>query len=154
MASTDFALARSNFVLLRAGTLRLLLPQEEVGTAAYLDPRPVAGIAPGLLQSPDVGDARTFIALSPRMGLLSQCPPDRFICAPLTTDETAAWCWSELRVLIDVALQWQELPAVLLGRNSPLSRFVLLDDAPAFACSADALVAYALGRDVDHDDAP
>jgi hypothetical protein len=149
MASRETDSVRGNFVLLRAGSLRLLLPQAEVGAAIYLEPRPVAGTAPGLLQSPDGEDARAFFALSPRMGLGRQCPPDRFVGAPFTNDPATVWCWSELRVMIDASLQWQPLPAILCGSGSPLSSFTVLDNEPVFACGADALLAGALTRGVD-----
>ena len=44
---------RGNFVLLRADTLRLLLPQHEVGAAEYIEGAPGPGSAGGLFEYGD-----------------------------------------------------------------------------------------------------
>jgi hypothetical protein len=98
---------KGNYVMLRAGDLRLVLPQHEVGSALYLewDSRQ---------------DKGRFIAVE-----------------IAGADGVATWCWDELRVLIDVDLERIDLPAALRGKTSPIGGFVELDSGPAFVCMAD-----------------
>jgi len=98
---------KGNYVMLRAGGLRLVLPQHEVGGALYLEWNRRE-------------DKNRFIAVE-----------------IAGADGTATWCWDELRVLIDVELQRIDLPSALRGHGSPISGFVELDGEPAFLCGAD-----------------
>jgi hypothetical protein len=130
-----------DFVLLRAGALRLLLPLHEVGAARYLDSRPFPTPTPGLLQ--DAGGV--CAALSDAMELLPECPPERFILAPLSQARPdIAWCWDHLRVLIGVRLDLVPLPTVLAGPSMPVHGYVELDGEPAFVTSAADVCRYSL----------
>ena len=127
---------RGNFVMLRADTLRLLLPQAEVGGAQYLDPATTA-------QGHDEGGR--ILALSSQMKLLAERPPQRFVVATLEQGgEGRRWCWDELRVLIDVELRPRALPAVLVASDTPVEHYVEHEGHIAFLCSAHRVNAYAL----------
>ena len=145
MPANSLAPLRGNFVMLRAGDLRLLLPQAEVGAAGYLDTRPVPGDAPGFLRSIAPDDDRCFAALSAQMTLLPQCPPERFVVANIG-DSGVAWCWDELRVLIDVQLQPHALPAVLVAPHTPVRQYAEHDGEIAFLCEAGKLAGFALAN--------
>ena len=142
---------RGNYVLLRADTLRLLLPQHEVGAADYLaatlEPSDVAGLH-RYAQDADTTastDARWFAALSKDMELLPTFPSDRFVVTPLAEgDDGLAWCWNEVKILIDVELHPQTVPAVLAAPYTPVEHFVELDGEFAYLSSAERLRAYAL----------
>lgn len=141
---------RGNFVLLRADTLRLLLPQEEVGAAEYLDSRPQATAEPGLLRLTGEGQERCFAALSAQMTLLPQCPDERFVVATLGHgSEKLGWCWDELQVLIDVVVQPHPLPTVLVAPHTPVDCYALHDGELTFLCSADRLTEFALATGVE-----
>jgi hypothetical protein len=120
---------RGNFVLLRAGALRLLLPQDGVGAAEYLD-----------------GDAtdRPLAALSAQMTLLAERPPGRFIVAPLNDGSELGWCWDELQVLIGIELEPRALPASLLTPQTPVSHYVEYEGALAYLCDAQRVSRFAL----------
>ena len=136
-----------NFVLLRAGALRLLVPQADVGAAEYLEARPEHSEVPGLLRSPDPQDTRTYAALSEGMTLLAECPPERFIACELAGGaKKLVWCWDEVRVLIGVDLQPIPVPQSMLAVDPPVAHYVELEGAPAFVCSADELARCALGH--------
>ncbi len=144
---------RGNYVLLTADSLRLLLPQHEVGAAEYLEGALEPSAQPGLLQLQGVPGERRFAALSARMSLLPNCPPDRFLVSSLGEGNGAGevesglgWCWNEMKILIDVDLRAQPLPAVLLARHAPVDCYVELDGLLAYPCSADRLQAYALAQ--------
>lgn len=139
------ATLRGNYVLLRADTLRLLLPQHEVGAAEYLEGALEATGIAGLLQYAGGQKRARFAALSARMTLLSACPADRFVITPLgEPDNDLGWCWNEVKVLIDVELHPQPLPTVLIAPNTPVDRFVEHDGEIAFLSSAQRLLTYAL----------
>ena len=143
MPANSLAPLRGNFVMLRAGDLRLLLPQGEVGAAGYLDARPVPGDTPGLLRSSAPDDDRCFAALSAQMTLLPQCPPERFVVASIG-DTSVHWCWDELRVLIDVQLQPHALPAVLVAPHTPVHQYAEHDGELAYLCDGHSLAGFAM----------
>ncbi|MBC5768037.1 hypothetical protein [Ramlibacter albus] len=123
----DRMLARGNYVLLRAGGLRLLLPQEDVGAAFHV------GESSGI----------ELAALSDRMQRLPACPADRFVAASLRGDEGTLWAWNELRVLIAFDLELHALPPSLCDAGSVLRHYALIDGEMAFAVRADAVLAFA-----------
>ena len=136
---------RANYVLLSADTLNLIFPQHEVGEVEYLEGVLEAGDEQGILQLSGAKDTRRFAALSTRMTLLPHCPSDRFLVAPIGDEnENLGWCWKELRLLIDVELKPQPIPAVLLTPDSPVSYFVDFEGKVAYLCSARQLSAFAL----------
>lgn len=136
---------RGNFVMLRAETLRLLLPQTEVGAAEYLEIRPEPTAEPGHLALPDEAAARRFVAMSAQMTLLPHCPADRFVVAAIGDScNSPGWCWDELQVLIDVELQPQPLPAVLLAAETPVDGYAEHSGEIAYLCSARRLAEFAL----------
>jgi hypothetical protein len=135
---------RGNYVLLSADSLRLLLPQSEVGASEYLEGTLEASNEPGLLQQSGTTNARRFVALSAQMTPLSDCPPDRFLVVTLDHEnDHLGWCWKEQRVLIDVELQPKPIPSVLLAPDTPVSHYVDLDGKPAYLCSAQQVRAFA-----------
>lgn len=136
---------RGNFVLLRAAGLQLLLPQEDVGAAQYLDRAPVASGQPGLHElAGDDGDAPRFVAaLSQHLKLLDEFPTGRFMLTPLSAQDGILLCWDEVKVLIDVELQPRALPPVMLPSGAPLTEYVEFGDAIVFCCSGERLLQYA-----------
>ncbi len=141
------AALRGNYVLLTADALHLLLPQQEVGAAEYLEGSLERSDEPGLLQLAGAEGPRRYAALSSQMTLLPHCPPDRFMVAPIGAgDDALVWCWNELQILIDVELQPQPLPALLLTPDTPFDRYVEFGGKISYLCSAHQLRAYALGR--------
>jgi hypothetical protein len=124
---------RGNYVMLRAGDLRLVLPQEDVGAAHYLDGETGENAAPG------------YEALSADMKPMHMRPRESFIACELHGGpEGIAWCWDDLRVLIDVELVPVPLPQVLRGTGSPVQAYVELDGEPAFLGNAADVCRYAL----------
>ena len=146
--STLPASLRGNFVLLRADTLRLLLPQSEVGAAGYLDTRPEPTAQAGLLRLPGPAGERHVAALSAHMTLLPACPAERFIVATLgDSGEGLEWCWDELRVLINIEVHAQPIAALLLAPHTPVTHYAELGGELAYLCNADQVKAYALNAE-------
>lgn len=138
--------ARGSYVLLTAGELSLLLPQDEVGAAEYRDGELEQAEAPGLLKLRGKDSPRRYVALSRDMTALPQCPAERFLVTPLGNgDDGLGWCWDELKILIDVKLPIQALPPVMLTPDAPVDRYVEIDGKLAFLCNARRLKSYALG---------
>ncbi len=139
------ATLRGNYVLLTADTLHLLLPQHEVGAAKYLEGALEASEEPGLLKLHGSESPHRFAALSAQMTLLPNCPPERFLVASLGDgSDDLGWCWKELKILLDVELQPQPLPAVLLAPDAPVDQYVEFDGKLAYLCSARQLCSFAL----------
>src|SRR5690349_4547840 len=69
---------RGNFVLLRADKLRLLLPQDHVGEASYLEEPPEPTELPGVFMRSGEAGEDLIVAMSSRMKPLQSFPPDRF----------------------------------------------------------------------------
>ncbi len=145
LMSSPKATVRGNYVLLSADSLHLLLPQHEVGAAEYLAGELAASEEPGLLKLRGEESPRRFAVLSAQMTLLPHCPPDRFLFAPLGDEnDDLGWCWNELQILIDVELQPQPVPAVLLTPNAPVVQYVEFEGKLAYLCSARQLHTFAL----------
>ena len=142
-AITTPAPRRGNFVLLRADALWLLLPQHEVGAVEYLEAPPQANAAkPGLHLQRRADGLRQLAALSSHMTPLDAFPTDRMLVTALL-GTSIAWCWSEVKVLIDASVQPRSIPRVLHAPGMPVHAFVEHDAGLAFVCDAQALCAYA-----------
>jgi hypothetical protein len=139
---------RGNFVLLKTDQLRLLLPQQDVGAATYLSqmPRPLDE-HPGMFELlNDEAQMSGFVAaLSPQMTLQQQFPEGQFLLTSLTVQEGMAFCWQEVKVLIDTEIRPQALPALMLLPGAALTSYVELDGELAFCCTGEALVTHVFG---------
>jgi hypothetical protein len=131
---------RGNFVLLRADKLRLLLPQEQVGEASYLEEPPEPTELPGVfLRASEAGDD-LIVALSSRMRPMQSFPQDRFFITKISAPQgEVAFGWSDVQVLIDAELRAQRLPAPLDWEHGPLRSFVEIDGEVVFCCDAQRL---------------
>ena len=135
---------RGNFVVLRAGTLRLLLPHEEVGAAEYLGEAP-GGAAPGGIFELDVlGERRAVVALSEQLRPLERFPAGRFVLARLHGGE-ASFAWDEVRVLIDAAVDPRPLPPAMRSDRGPIDGYVQLGAELLLCATAARVLAYAAG---------
>jgi hypothetical protein len=116
---------RGNFVMLRADTLRLLLPQREVGAAEYVEGAPGPGSAGGLFEFGAGDGAIAVIALSGRMEPLADWPQGRFVVTQLAADDVPLYfAWNETRVLIDALLERRPLPAAMRVAGAPIEGYV------------------------------
>ena len=142
----DQTTSQQQYVFLRAGGLRLLVPQTEIGAIGHLEGRPEPTGMPGLLAVPG-RDAACFLVLDEEFRLLEACPEDRYVTTSIPSADgmETQWCWNEARVLLDFDAPVEELPQVLLTAASPLRRYALLDEQPVFVCSAETLQNLALG---------
>lgn len=144
-ATASLPTLKGNFVVLRAGNLQLVLPQADVGAAQYLADRPRGSAAAGMFELPGDADSapRRVVALSAQMTPLPQLPDDRFLMTSFEAQAGVALCWDEVKVLIDVELQPQPLPAVMLPPDAPLTEFVEIDGEMVFCCTGARLLAHA-----------
>ena len=136
---------RGNLVLLRANTLRLLLPLSEVGTARHLDATPLPSEQPGLFEHRGTEGNQTLIALSDAMLPLLTYPALRFVITPIQSAYgLVLFAWDEVSVLIDADLQARPVPAGLVSRKNAVQHFVEMGDKLAFCCDAQGLTDFAL----------
>ena len=146
MSSLAASPGRASFVLLRAGALRLVLPQQYVGLAEYIESEPLPTGEPGLFEYA-VGDAsRSVAALSPALRPLEVFPSGRFVLTTLQADG-AELClaWDEVRVLIDTPLQAHPLPPALRTRGGPIQGCAEHAGQLLLCTTAQRLLAYAVG---------
>lgn len=135
---------RGNFVVLRAGALRLLLPHAEVGAVEYLGEAP-AGLAPhGVFELTVLGERRAVVALSPRLRPLERFPEGRFVLAQLHGGGFS-FAWDEVRVLIDAALEPRPLPPAMRRPGGPVDGYVQLGGELLLCATAPRVLAYAAG---------
>lgn len=135
---------RGNFVVLRAGGLRLLLPHEDVGAAEYLGEAP-AGPAPGGIFELELqGERRAVVALSEQLRPLERFPAGRFVLARLDGGELS-FAWDEVRVLIDAALEPRPLPAAMRNARGPVDGYVQFGGELLLCATAASMLAYASG---------
>lgn len=133
-----------NFVLLRADTLRLILPQQDVGAAEYAEHELRAAGEPGVFEHGQGDDARRVVALSAGMRPLEVFPKDRFVLASLIAGErTLACAWNEVQVLIDAQFERQPLPAAMQVPGAPIEGYVERDGELVLCTTAHGVLAYA-----------
>jgi hypothetical protein len=117
---------KANYVLVRAGRLRLVLPQEEVAAAQHVK----EGEVP-----------QDVVALSERMTPLALRPADRFVITRVRSGEREqAFAWDEARVLIDAELDLKPLPPVLYAPDAPIEGYVEIEGELALCTSAEGLL--------------
>jgi len=134
----------SNFVLLRADTLRLLLPQEDVGAAEYIEHEPAPTLTPGLFEYGTGGGLRRIVALSEQMHTLPAFPRGRFVLTRLMAGENElSFAWNEVRVLIDAEIAPHPLPAAMRVPGAPIDAYVEHDGEVLLCSTATGVLAYA-----------
>lgn len=133
---------RGDFVLLRADSLRLLMPQRDVTSTEYIDRMPGATAEPGIfVLGDDPGAAQVVLALSERMDKLDSFPPDRILLTRFTgPTRTTALAWTEVRVLIDAELEFHALPAILRGGGGLIDAYVEIDKELAFCTTVQRML--------------
>ncbi|MGE4243558.1 hypothetical protein [Ramlibacter sp.] len=132
-------------VLMRAGTLRLLLPQASVGAAEYRESEPNPTAHPRIFEMPAGEGLRNVIFPSSRLRALDRVDSPRFVLTQLrVTGADDLWfAWDEVRVFINAAFEAHDLPPALLGSEElPATRYCELDDELVLCADASAVVAY------------
>jgi hypothetical protein len=131
-----------NFVMLRADGLRLLLPQQDVGAAEYIDAAPGVLPVPGCFEDGSGPNARQVMALSAQMTPLTQFPRDRFVLTRFSLDGIDLYfAWSEVRVLIGAQLKVQPLPPSMRTADGPISGYVEHEGAVLLCSTAGQVLA-------------
>jgi len=136
---------QGNFVVLRADSLRLLLPQEEVGAADYVDSAPLPSGEAGGFFGGGADARRSVVALSERMRPLAEFPAGRFLVTSLRTPELElAFAWDEVRVLIGVRLEQHPLPPAMRLAGAPIHGYVEHAGELLLCSSAEQVLACAV----------
>lgn len=134
---------RGDFVLLRADSLRLLLPQHDVNATDYMERVPASTGVPGIFNlGEDAGPAHQVVALSEHMDMLTTFPEGRFLLTRLSGDRRQfSLAWNEVRVLIDTALELHPLPPIMQGNAGLMDAYVEIDGELAFCTTANRMLA-------------
>jgi hypothetical protein len=144
VTAADEARMTGNFVVLRADSLRLLLPQQEVGAAEYVERSPTASGQPGVFEHGAGEVARFVMALSQQMRPLPAFPDGRFVLTALLTQECELWfAWNEVRVLIDAALVRHPLPPAMRMPGAPIDSYVEHEGELLLCSTAERVITYA-----------
>jgi hypothetical protein len=134
---------RGNFVLLVADSLRLLLPQEDVVALERLGSNQFPDSASGLFPYRQDEQVGQIVALSEQLLPLRVFPRERFLLSRLISAEHDFFlAWNEVRVLIDIELKPQPLPAVMQVPGAPIEAYVELDGMLVLCSTAAQLLAY------------
>lgn len=145
MNAVDASTLQGNFVVLRADSLRLLLPQDEVGAADYVDSAPVPSGEPGVFFCGGADAPRSVVALSERMRPLAEFPGGRFLVTSLRAPELElSFAWDEVRVLIGVRLERHPLPPAMRVAGAPIEGYVEHAGELLLCSSAEQVLACAV----------
>lgn len=146
MRPTQTTKLRGDFVLLRADSLRLLLPQRDVISTEYRDRVPATTAASGLFVLTDAqGMQRPVAALSSDMTLMERFPEDRFLLTRISgADQQPALAWNEVQVLMDTELEFHAMPAATQNRDGPIEAYVEIGRELAFCTTAQRMLPAAL----------
>lgn len=133
---------RGDYVLLRADSLHLLVPQRDVTSTEYREQMPQATSEAGIFTMADAsqGTEQPVAALSSQMTLLERFPEDRRLLTRFAgAGPRAALAWSEVRVLIDTELEFHALPDIMRNDAGPIEAYVELGRELAFCTTAQRL---------------
>lgn len=149
LSATASAHISADLVLLRADTLRIVVPQHELGPAEYLaEPARPTG-EPGQFEVlTSDGVLHRIVALSAHMTPLPEIPHERFVITSFSNLPEFLLAWNEVRILSGRHFVPTELPEVMCAPASPFRQFVEIDGALAFCCSAETLLVHAMGTQV------
>jgi hypothetical protein len=129
---------RGNFVLLRADSMRILLPQQDVSSTDYMDSKPSTTSNAGIFDYTDGdGTPHKVVALSDQMNALTTFPDGRFLLTQMSSrNYQLSFAWSEVRVLIEAEFESTPLPEVMRGPGTLLDSYVELDGELVFCIDA------------------
>lgn len=102
-----------NCVMLVAGSLQILVPQQDVVYTGY---QQTGALVAGAL------------AVSEDLLLLPAVPPECFVYTAFADAPDVYWCWNDVRVLIDLDIALYPLPEVVTAPNTPLAAVLTLPD--------------------------
>jgi len=133
---------RGDYVLLRADSLRLLMPQRDLVATEYREQLPAATAAAGIFAlDDDHGGRRQVLALSVQLKPLDRFPQDRFLLTRFAGSGLGATlAWNEVRVLIDTELEFHALPEVMQGGDGVIDAYVEIDQELAFCTTAQRML--------------
>jgi hypothetical protein len=138
---------RGNFVLLYADSLRLLVPQEDVGAAEYVDHSLLSTRDPGVFRHGEGEDERFVVALSDRMRVLPEIPANRFILTRVAARQRKlAFAWNEVHVLIDRQLEPLALPPAMRVEGAPIEQYVVHDGELVLCTTPRRIVSFVFGE--------
>ena len=131
-----------NYVLLRADTLRLLVPQADVGATEHIGGVPQATDDPGMFMLGEGDAVQAVVALSPDMRASVMFPADRFLLTPLRSQwGELSFAWNEVRVLIAPNFRRHALPTAIQLEGAPIDAYVEFDGALALCTTAERVMA-------------
>jgi hypothetical protein len=137
---------RGNFVLLYADSLRLLVPQEDVGAAEYVEHGLNATSEAGVFCHGEGENERFVVALSERMRALPEFPASRFVLTRVAARQRKlAFAWNQLHVLIDRQIEPLALPRAMRVEGAPIERYVVLGGELVLCTTAQRIVRYVFG---------
>lgn len=139
---------RGDYVLLRADSLRLLMPQRDLSGTEYREQLPTATAVPGIFALADAqGGHQQVLALSEQLRPLNHFPQDRVLLTRFAAaGQGSALAWNEVRVLIDTELEFHALPEVMQGRDGMIDAYVEIDHELAFCTTAQRLLPEVLAQ--------
>jgi hypothetical protein len=138
---------RGNFVLLYADSLRLLVPQEDVGAAEYVDHTLLSTQDPGVFCHGEGENERFVVALSDRMHVLPAIPANRFILTRVAARQRKlAFAWNEVHVLIDRQLEPLALPPAMRVEGAPIQQYIVHDGELVLCTTAQRIVSFVFGE--------
>lgn len=147
---------QGDYVLLRADTVRLLLPQTQLLDIVHLQNRATTSAhcitqPAELITVADGVEASTqhfqYATLSDELALLPDVPVNRFVVTTHQQTGAVYWCWSEVQLLNNLSLMSQLLPPIVRTELTPFQGIVTLADGKqAFTCSFDDVLHYLAQR--------
>lgn len=142
----------TDFVLLRADNVRLLVPQYQLGHTEYLTEKlsiceGTDGM--GLFCVMDNINGYIYMAISEQLRILTTPPIDRAVVTPIQASDGGQirWCWNEVHSVKRQSIHLQPLLPCMITPHTPVTHFAELEDGHlAFLGDANSLLQYALAQ--------
>jgi hypothetical protein len=135
---------KGHYVMVRAGTLRLLLPQASVGAAEYGRRNYVPTPHRGVFAIEVDGTPEPAMAASEFLTPLADMPRERFVLTRFgEVQKDPCWlAWDEVRVFIEPQFALRSLPVALRSPGMPVTSYVEYAGDIMLCANGSAVLSY------------
>ncbi|PID76444.1 MAG: hypothetical protein CSB24_06635 [Deltaproteobacteria bacterium] len=141
--------AGEDHVLLRAGALRLLVPQSQISQIRHFNRIDLQGTEVIVTQEQlarNIEEKKEgLVFLSENLGILTRADLQRFVYTSWQIAPAVQWCWTEVLFVGQEFEEVSDIPGVLQIKRSPFSAIVTLKNQRyAFLCDVRRLIDYVI----------
>lgn len=126
-----------HFVLVLAGSLRLLFPLDEMVHITHMNQSEFIFDNGQRLLGDEKATQSLFMSIDHEGQLAQEIPEEKRFLLTQIAGLDVYWSWSEVNILTDQKLQLHLIPDHLLEPHAPSNHIVEINGQPTFLCNAE-----------------